>query len=113
MGQGGITVNSEKLTFRDCKVWPEGAKEWDWTITDTHHVPGTQPMDIEEVLQKGVEVMVLSRGMQLVLQTCPETEELLRSKGIPYHTLSWTQNSPHQRCFSYSVFQNPRLVELP
>ena len=29
--------------------------------------------------------MVLSRGMQLVLETCPETEEFLRTKGILYH----------------------------
>ncbi len=28
---------------------------------------------------------MLSRGLQLVLRTCPETEELLRASGIPYH----------------------------
>jgi hypothetical protein len=30
---------------------------------------------------------VLSRGMQLVLQTSPETLELLRSRGIAVHVL--------------------------
>ena len=29
--------------------------------------------------------MVLSRGMELALQTCPETQQLLRELGIPYH----------------------------
>lgn len=32
-----------------------------------------------------VDVMVLSRGMELKLHTTPEVEALLKSKGIEYH----------------------------
>ena len=39
----------------------------------------------EEILDQDVEVMVLSRGMQLRLRTSPETEALMRSRGIEYH----------------------------
>jgi len=80
-----VAINDHLLKFKDCKVWPEGAKEWDWSITGTHHRPGIQPTDIEEILEQDVEVMILTRGIELMLHTCPETEHLLRSKGIEYH----------------------------
>jgi len=84
-GHMEVTTNGQTLRFKDCKVWPGGAKEWDWSLTGAHHQPGIQPADIEEILGHGVEVMVLSRGMQLMLHTCPETEQMLRSRGIEYH----------------------------
>src|SRR5262249_37684112 len=55
---------------RDFKLYPGGGREWDWTETDTHHVPGIQPADVEELLEHGSKVIVLTRGMELVLQTC-------------------------------------------
>lgn len=67
---------------RDVKVYPGGVREWDWTETNTHHVPGIQPADVEELLEKGSVVVVLSRGMQLALQICPETLQMLRDRNI-------------------------------
>ena len=32
-------------TFKDTKVFPGGAREWDWRETGTGHVPGIQPAD--------------------------------------------------------------------
>jgi hypothetical protein len=84
-GQMEVTTNGQMYKFKDCKVWPSGAKEWDWGVTGTRHQPGIQPADIEEIITQDIEVMVLSRGMELRLYTCPETEELLRSRGIEYH----------------------------
>lgn len=84
-GNMEVTVDGQTYQFKDCKVWPGGATDWDWTDTGTHHKPGIQPADIKEVLDQGVEVMILSRGMQLRLHTAPETEEELRSRGIDYH----------------------------
>jgi hypothetical protein len=84
-GQMEVVADGHTYRFRDCKVWPGGAKEWDWRLTGTRHKPGIQPTDVEELLEKGVKVMVLSRGLQLALQTCTDTEELLRSRGIEYH----------------------------
>lgn len=71
-------------TFRDVKLYPGGGREWDWRETDTHHVPGIQPTDIQELLDNGSEFVVLSRGMHLVLQTCPETIEKLNELSIPH-----------------------------
>ena len=84
-GQIEVTVNGQTHRFKDCKVWPGGATEWDWTVTGTRHQPGIQPADLEDLLMQGVEVMILSRGMQRRLHTCPETEQLLRARGIAYH----------------------------
>jgi hypothetical protein len=80
-----VALGAKTQTFKDCKVWPNGAAAWDWGLTGTHHVPGIQPADIAELLEHGALELVLSRGMQLALHTCPETEELLRAKAIPYH----------------------------
>lgn len=66
-GHMEVKTNGQTLSFKDCKVWPGGAKKWDWNLTVTRHRPGIQPADIEEILTQGVEVMILSRGMQLML----------------------------------------------
>jgi hypothetical protein len=67
---------------RDFKLFPGGGREWDWTETNTHHVPGIQPTDVQELLDHGSETVVLTRGMQLVLQTCPETLQMLNDRHI-------------------------------
>ncbi|MDN5864850.1 MAG: Mth938-like domain-containing protein [Gammaproteobacteria bacterium] len=70
---------------RDFKLYPGGGRDWDWTQTGTHHVPGIQPTDVQELLDHGSEVVVLSRGMLLALRTCPATLEFLEAHGIRVH----------------------------
>ena len=84
-GEMEVTVGGQKLHFKDCKLWPGGGREWNWGETGTHHNPGIQAVDIEEILAQGVEVLVLARGVFGRLGVCTETETLLRERGIPYH----------------------------
>ncbi len=70
---------------KDFKLWPGGGREWDWRETNTHHVPGIQPADVEELLNNGSQAIVLSRGMWLALQTCQETIDMLDERNIPVH----------------------------
>lgn len=70
---------------KDFKLWPGGGRKWDWRETGTHHVPGIQPADIEELLDKDSQTIVLSRGMLLMLRTCQETLDLLKDKNIAVH----------------------------
>ena len=70
---------------KDFKLYPGGGREWDWNETNTGHIPGIQPADVQELLEKGSKVVVLSRRMQLRLQTCPETLQFLKDKGIGVH----------------------------
>ena len=69
---------------RDMKLWPGGGRAWDWGETGTHHVPGIQVADVKELLENGARAVVLTRGMELVVQTCPETLEYLRTRGIQF-----------------------------
>jgi hypothetical protein len=73
--------------FKDAKLYPGGARAWDWRETGTRHVPGIQPADVEEVLEHGAEIVVLSKGVLEALQVCPETLTLLKNRGIPAHVL--------------------------
>lgn len=86
MSWGHITI--EALSdYKDVKLFPGGAREWDWRETDTHHVPGIQPADVQELLDNGAEVIVLSRGMLKALHVCSKTLELLNKKNIPVYVL--------------------------
>ena len=69
-------------TGKDFKLYPGGGRQWDWRETHTEHVPGIQPADVQELLDRGSKVVVLSRGMQLMLRTCPETLQLLKDNGV-------------------------------
>ena len=70
---------------RDFKLWPGGGRAWDWSETGTHHVPGIQPADVEELLEHGSELVVLSRGNDLQLETAPTTLALLRKREVAVH----------------------------
>jgi hypothetical protein len=84
----GVTkVAGYELPFKDVKLYPGGAREWDWGETGTRHQPGIQPADVEELLTHGATIVVLSKGVQERLQTCPETLEMLETRGIAYHIL--------------------------
>ncbi len=74
-------------SFKDAKLFPGGAREWDWGETGTHHVPGIQPSDIDELLTHGATVVVLSKGVYERLQVCPETLQELQGRGVPFHIL--------------------------
>ena len=73
--------------FKDTKVFPGGAREWDWGETGTHHVPGIQPADVQELIERGVEAVVLSKGIWERLNVCPETLEVLAKNGIEVEVL--------------------------
>ncbi|GAB4423848.1 MAG: hypothetical protein Kow002_13440 [Anaerolineales bacterium] len=84
-GSMQVSIDGETRVFKDCKLWPGGAHEWDWNETGTHHDPGIQPADIEDILAQGVDVLVLTRGQLGRLGVAAETESLLQKQGIPYH----------------------------
>ena len=73
--------------FKDAKVFPGGAREWDWRETGTRHVPGIQPADVRELIEHDAKAVVLSTGIWQRLQVCPETLELLSEKDIQFEVL--------------------------
>ncbi|NIR62110.1 MAG: hypothetical protein GWO02_22835 [Gammaproteobacteria bacterium] len=83
----GRTTVAGHGSFKDAKLYPGGAREWDWRETGTRHVPGIQPADVEELLEHGARTVVLSKGVWERLQVCPETLEMLERGGVTFHVL--------------------------
>jgi hypothetical protein len=73
--------------FRDAKVFPGGARPWDWSETGTRHEPGIQPADVQDLIEHGAKTIVLSKGVWERLQVCPETLKILADKGIEVEVL--------------------------
>ena len=84
---GQIEIEGLDKAFKDAKIYPGGAREWDWNETGTHHEPGIQPTDVQELLEKGANVVVLSKGVYERLQVCPETLQLLNNNKVIFHVL--------------------------
>ena len=78
-------IEVEDGSFKDAKLFPGGSRAWDWNETGTDHVPGTQPADVEELLEHGASVVVLSRGFYERLHICQQTMQMLKDKNIPVH----------------------------
>jgi hypothetical protein len=83
---GRIEVEGH-LPFKDAKVFPGGAREWDWRETGTRHVPGIQPADVQELIEHGAKTVVLSKGVWERLQVCPETLDVLSRNDIQVEVL--------------------------
>jgi hypothetical protein len=78
-------LETESGVFKDARLYPGGAAEWDWNETGTSHDPGIQPADVESLLERGATVIVLSRGFHERLGVAPETLRMLEEREIPVH----------------------------
>jgi hypothetical protein len=83
---GRLEVEGRSGSFKDAKLFPGGAREWDWNETGTRHEPGIQPADLQELLERGATAVVLGRGFNKRLQVCPETLQVLEERSISVHT---------------------------
>ena len=70
---------------KDFKLFPGGARLWDWARSGTAHEPGIRRRDVDDLLIYGATVVVLSRGMELRLQVPQLTVEYLEAKSIVVH----------------------------
>lgn len=80
-------VDTEVGSFRDAKLWPGGARGWDWRETGTDHQPGIQPADVAELLAHHPVTVILSRGQHGRLGVMPETLETIRRAGAEVEVL--------------------------
>lgn len=84
----GEIVLEDGRRYKDVKLWPGGARNWDWRETGTHHSPGILPADVRELLENGATEVVLSRGQLKRLQVADATLNLLADRMIPVHVAS-------------------------
>jgi len=78
-------LETEGGAFKDAKLFPGGARDWDWNETGTRHEPGIQPSDVEELLERGATVVVLSKGFHERLRVPERTLRTLEDRGIAVH----------------------------
>jgi hypothetical protein len=85
---GRLEVEGKAEPYKDAKLFPGGSREWNWRETKTSHKPGIQIVDVQELLEHGATVVVLSRGMAECLHVPRETLEFLEERQIAVHVLS-------------------------
>ena len=88
---GRLEVEGRTERYKDAKLFPGGSREWNWRETGTEHVPGIQPADVQELLDHGAKVVVLSRGMAECLRVPGETLNFLKERRIEAHVLPTTE----------------------
>jgi hypothetical protein len=84
---GRLEVEGRAEPYKDAKLFPGGSREWNWRETGTNHVPGIQQTDVQELLDHGAKIIVLSRGMKECLEVPRETLEFLKERQIPAQVL--------------------------
>jgi hypothetical protein len=82
---GHLEVEGVDGSFKDAKLFPGGARAWDWNETGTNHDPGIQPADIEELLEHGASAVVLSKGFNERLRVTPDALRMLEDRGVSAH----------------------------
>lgn len=71
--------------FKDVKLYPGGAREWDWGETGTSHTPGVQLSDVEELLEYGAREVILTKGFLGRLNVPIKTVSALEARGVAVH----------------------------
>ena len=77
----GHIEDSAGRTFKDARLYPCGAAEWDWRKTGTRHVPGIQIADVEDLLSTRPQTVILTRGVELALQVPDRTVQFVQNAG--------------------------------
>lgn len=80
-------VKANGTTYKDAKLYPGGARRWDWNETGTRHRPGIQPADVQELIEHGAKIIVLSKGMNKRLRVADETKRFLTQHDCSYYIL--------------------------
>ena len=84
---GRLEAEGKDEPYKDAKLFPGGSREWNWRETQTSHRPGIQIADVQELLDNGARVVVLSRGMAECLHVPSETLNYLKERQIPAYVL--------------------------
>ena len=77
-----------RRAFKDAKLFPGGARAWDWNETGTRHTPGVQAADLEELLEHGARVVVVGRGVHERLGVTDEARRRLDDAGVVHEALA-------------------------
>lgn len=105
-GEIYINIYGFPKLFGDCKVTEYGVNKWDWKKTGTHHVPGIQISDLEDMM-KFVDHFILTTGMEDRLKIGDVTLKYLRENGKTWEILN-TNKLQHR--FNYLMNNKKRDI---
>jgi hypothetical protein len=105
-GQIDVEMDDGVRHFKDVKLFPGGAREWNWRETGTDHVPGIQAADVDELLEHGAKVIVLSKVNLNVFRSSPR-----RSSFYEANRFQRMCSKPTRQCdsISSSVSNSPQV----
>lgn len=92
---GKLWLEDYQHAFKDAKLYPGGAREWDWNETGTRHSPGIQIADAQELVEKGADTVILSTGVYERLHVPKATVQYLQNQGVKV-TIAQTENAVEQ-----------------
>jgi len=84
---GLVSVEGQAMNFKDAKLYPGGVEEWDWREFGTQHEPGIHPDEVKDLIKKGADVVILSRGFNGKLSVPEITTRLLKERSIEFYIL--------------------------
>jgi hypothetical protein len=84
---GQVSIDELHKEYKDAKLWPGGGRAWDWNETGTRHSPGVQVDDVQELVENGAEILILSKGYFSRLKVKDETLQWLEDKGVEVEIL--------------------------
>ena len=67
---------------KDVKLWPGGGRPWDWAEYGTGHSRGIQQGDVEELINKGCRVVILTTGRMKRLKVPRNIVDVLKGQSI-------------------------------
>lgn len=77
----GRIVVEEFGEFKDVKLWPGGARPWDWNESNTSHTR-LDPFDAEELIEHGAEILLLTTGRLGRLRVPKKVRSTLEKRGV-------------------------------
>lgn len=83
-----INMDGQLSIFRDVKLFPGGAKEWNWKITGTSYNSGILRDDIVDLVEAGTEVVILSKGFYGRLKVSENVLAYLKQLKVDYFILN-------------------------
>jgi hypothetical protein len=92
-----LEVEGKAEPYKDAKLFPGGSRDWNWRETGTGHNPGIQVVDVQELLDHGARVVVLSRGIAECLHVPRETLDFLNERQITAHVSDKGSRGPLQQ----------------
>jgi hypothetical protein len=85
-GQVKVNHNGIVEQFKDCKISPNGPQHWNWKQCGTQHDPGITIKALDSIIDD-CDTIILSRGVDLVLQIPQGTIDHIKKQGKKVETL--------------------------